>query len=73
MLGAGADVVFSAEGEVALSMTELILKQFGATPDQIDRERSRVHETLLATPAPKKEEPFRFRLPDWLASRARRK
>lgn len=44
---AGVDVIFSDEGEVALSVTELILKQFGATPEQIDRERARVHERLF--------------------------
>ena len=38
----GADVVFSGEGEVALSMTEHILRQLGATPEQVDRERERV-------------------------------
>ena len=47
LLDAGADVVFSAEGEVALSVTEMILKHFGATPDQIDRERQRVHDILF--------------------------
>jgi len=66
MLDAGADVVFSAEGEVALSVTERILKDLGATPDQIDRERKRVHENLLSTHLyPKKEEPFRF-WPSWI-------
>jgi len=39
---AGADAVFSGEGEVALNMTELILQQLGATPEQIDRERERI-------------------------------
>jgi CPA2 family monovalent cation:H+ antiporter-2 len=66
MLDAGADVVFSAEGEVALSVTELILKDFGATPDQIDRERKRVHENLVSAQLlPKKEDPFRF-WPSWI-------
>jgi monovalent cation:H+ antiporter-2, CPA2 family len=44
---AGAYPVFSDEGEVALSMTESILKLFGATPEQIERERDRVHTSLL--------------------------
>ncbi len=44
---AGADAVFSDEGEVALSMTEYILRINGATPDQIDRERDRVHSDLF--------------------------
>jgi len=44
--GAGADVVFSGEGEVALAMTEFTLERLGATPEQIDRERERVHLEL---------------------------
>jgi CPA2 family monovalent cation:H+ antiporter-2 len=40
---AGADAVFSAEGEVALAMTEAILRGLGATAEQVDRERERVH------------------------------
>jgi K+:H+ antiporter len=43
---AGADVVFSGEGEVALAFTEAILTQLGATPEQIERERARVHQDL---------------------------
>jgi CPA2 family monovalent cation:H+ antiporter-2 len=43
---AGADVVFSGEGEVALAFTAEILGDLGATPDQIDRERSRVRVEL---------------------------
>jgi monovalent cation:H+ antiporter-2, CPA2 family len=44
---AGADTVFSAEGEVALAMTESILRGLGATPEQVDRERERVHTDLF--------------------------
>ena len=44
---AGADVVFSGEGEVALSMTEFLLRQLGATPEQIDRERARIRSDLF--------------------------
>jgi CPA2 family monovalent cation:H+ antiporter-2 len=44
---AGADAVFSGEGEVALALTEAILDRLGATPEQIDRERQRVHEELF--------------------------
>jgi len=54
LVAAGADVIFSDEGEMALSVTELILRESGATPDQIERERRRVHESLYrasATPA----------------------
>jgi CPA2 family monovalent cation:H+ antiporter-2 len=40
---AGAETVFSGEGEVALALTEAILDRLGATRDQIDRERARVH------------------------------
>ena len=36
---AGAEQVFAGEGEVALAMTEAVLRRLGATPDQIDRER----------------------------------
>ena len=43
---AGADVVVSGEGEVALALTESILQRLGATPDQIDRERQRVRGEL---------------------------
>ena len=43
---AGADVVFSGEGEVALAFTTELLERLGATPDQIDRERSRVRAEL---------------------------
>jgi len=47
---AGADAVFSGEGEVALNMTELILRQLGATPEQIDRERERIRAELSGGP-----------------------
>ena len=49
---AGADVVFSGEGEVALALTETILTALGATPEQIDRERARVRNELVGTPTP---------------------
>ena len=45
---AGADSVFSGEGEVALAMTEFLLEQLGATPDQVDRERDRVRAEFSA-------------------------
>jgi monovalent cation:H+ antiporter-2, CPA2 family len=44
---AGADVVFSGEGEVALAMTEFMLRQLGATPEQMDRERDRIRHELF--------------------------
>ena len=46
---AGAEQVFSGEGEVALAMTEAVLRRLGATPDQVDRERARVREELFGT------------------------
>jgi CPA2 family monovalent cation:H+ antiporter-2 len=47
---AGADAVFTGEGEVALSMTEFILSGLGASGEQIDRERDRIREELFGTP-----------------------
>jgi CPA2 family monovalent cation:H+ antiporter-2 len=49
---AGAEAVFAAEGEVALALSEAILRRLGATPEQIDRERERVHRELLGPPEP---------------------
>jgi CPA2 family monovalent cation:H+ antiporter-2 len=49
---AGAQQVFSGEGEVALAMTEAVLERLGATADQIDRERQRAHEALFGEDAP---------------------
>jgi CPA2 family monovalent cation:H+ antiporter-2 len=43
----GAEVVFSGEGEVALALTVALLRELGATPEQIDRERDRVRGELL--------------------------
>jgi CPA2 family monovalent cation:H+ antiporter-2 len=57
---AGAQHVFSGEGEVALAMTEAVLQRLGATPDQVDRERQRVHEALFgssAAPPARRETP----------------
>ena len=44
---AGADTVYTGEGEVALAFIEDILDTLGATPEQIDRERARAHEELF--------------------------
>ena len=44
---AGATHVFSGEGEVALAMTESMLRELGAIPEQIDRERERVRVDLF--------------------------
>jgi CPA2 family monovalent cation:H+ antiporter-2 len=47
---AGAAQVFSGEGEVALAMTEAVLRGLGATADQVDRERDRVRAELFGKP-----------------------
>ena len=44
---AGADRIFSGEGEVALGLVETILERLGATAEQIDRERDRAHRELF--------------------------
>jgi CPA2 family monovalent cation:H+ antiporter-2 len=46
---AGAQRVFTGEGEVALAMTEAVLRDLGATPEQIERERARAREELFGT------------------------
>ncbi len=43
---AGAEDVFSAEGEVALAFTTRILERLGATGEQLERERERVESTF---------------------------
>lgn len=43
----GADEVFAGESEVALSMTEHILRKLGATEEQIDRESVRIRSDLF--------------------------
>ena len=50
LLHAGANEVFSAEGEVALAFSVAILRRLGATPEQIDRERQWVYADLLGQP-----------------------
>ncbi len=46
---AGADAIFSGEGEVALSMADYLMEQLGATDEQIDRVRDRVRKDLFRT------------------------
>jgi CPA2 family monovalent cation:H+ antiporter-2 len=46
--GVGAARVYSGEGEVALAFVEDVLNDLGATPEQIERERARAHNELLA-------------------------
>jgi CPA2 family monovalent cation:H+ antiporter-2 len=47
MRRAGADMVFSGEGETAVAMTEYILGFLHASPQQRDRERERLREEIL--------------------------
>lgn len=49
---AGADAVFSGEGEVALNMTEHMMRALGATDEQIERERDRVRSELAVAGRP---------------------
>ncbi len=49
---AGADAVFSGEGEVALNMTEHMMRALGATDEQIERERDRVRHELAVVGRP---------------------
>ncbi|MDD5201298.1 MAG: cation:proton antiporter [Terrimicrobiaceae bacterium] len=44
---AGATRIVTAEGEVALTMTEFLLRSLGATFEQVDRERERVRRELF--------------------------
>ncbi len=44
---AGADTVFTGEGEVALAFIEEMLVRLGATAEQVDRERARAHQELF--------------------------
>jgi CPA2 family monovalent cation:H+ antiporter-2 len=45
---AGADRVFAGEGEVALAMVEFMLRELGASAEQIDRERHRIRGDLFS-------------------------
>lgn len=47
---AGADEVYAGEGEVALAMAESVLRELGASAEQIDRERERVRTELFGDP-----------------------
>jgi CPA2 family monovalent cation:H+ antiporter-2 len=44
---AGANTVFTGEGEVGLAFVEEMLGRLGATAEQIDRERARAHQELF--------------------------
>jgi CPA2 family monovalent cation:H+ antiporter-2 len=43
---AGADEIFSGEGEVALAMTDSILRDLGGTPEQLDEFRDQLRGVL---------------------------
>jgi CPA2 family monovalent cation:H+ antiporter-2 len=47
---AGADEVFTGEGEVALAIAGSILRKLGATPEQLDESRERIRLALIETP-----------------------
>jgi len=47
MQKAGAAEVFSGEGEVALAITDSILRRLGSTPEQLDEERNRIRTELF--------------------------
>ena len=49
---AGAEVVYAGEAEVALAVTEGVLRDLGATPDQIEQERERVRRDLAVADVP---------------------
>jgi monovalent cation:H+ antiporter-2, CPA2 family len=51
MRRAGADTIFSGEGEVALAFVEDLMSRLGATAEQIDRERARAHQELFGKKA----------------------
>ena len=44
---AGADEVFTGEGEVALTIVDSVLRKLGATPDQLDESRERVRLKMI--------------------------
>jgi monovalent cation:H+ antiporter-2, CPA2 family len=49
---AGADVVVTAEVEVALALAEHLLVELGATPEQLDRSRAKTRDDLDGEPGP---------------------
>ena len=44
---AGANAVFSGEGEIALAMAAFVMRQLGASEEQVQRERRRVRTELF--------------------------
>lgn len=57
MLRAGADEVFSGEGEVALAITDGLLRHMGSTPAQLDETREWIRKYLFAAPSQAAENP----------------
>ena len=51
MRSAGAHEVFAGEGEVALAMTDSILRHLGSTPDQLDEARHWIRSKLSMPPS----------------------
>lgn len=47
LLRVGANTVFAGEGETAMALAEHMLRELGATPDQIDRERERLRSEIF--------------------------
>ncbi len=47
LCGLGATAVFSSESEVALAMSEYLLRDLGATDEQIDRHHRRIREEVF--------------------------
>lgn len=47
LLRVGADTVFAGEGETAMALAEHMLRELGATPEQIDRERERLRSEIF--------------------------
>ncbi|HYP06733.1 MAG TPA: cation:proton antiporter [Bryobacteraceae bacterium] len=47
MLKAGADEVFSGEGEVALAVTDSLLRRLGSTPAQVEETREWIRSHML--------------------------
>lgn len=46
LLRAGADIVFSAEAEVAMAIAQQVLLDIGTAPEHMDRERARLRQDL---------------------------
>lgn len=49
LLRVGADTVFAGEGETAMALAEHMLRELGATPEQLDRERERLRSEIFVS------------------------